>query len=290
MRDDGGTFHPYRGCTVVLATKHHKEKVLGPPLRDAVGLEMCVPDGLDTDLLGTFSGEVERQGSPREVALHKARLGMRMAGKNLGLASEGSFGPHPQMLFLPSDHELLAFVDETRDIVVIQQATSLQTNYAQVTAKTVDELNDFLAKVQFPSHGLVVRPHSGRQPEWLFKGIQEIPALQDAVVRCARVSEDGLAEVETDMRAHMNPMRQQVLRELGMSLGRRLATLCPQCQTPGWGLIRVVPGLPCEWCGEATELIAEEIQGCPRCTYQESGPRTDGLRTAPAAQCSWCNP
>jgi len=52
---------------------HGKERVFARPLRVALGLELVVPEGLDTDRLGTFSGEVERVGSPWEVAIRKAR-------------------------------------------------------------------------------------------------------------------------------------------------------------------------------------------------------------------------
>lgn len=284
------TPHPYQGRQVALATKHQKELVLEQPLREAVGLTIFVPDNLDTDLLGTFSGEVARLGTPREVAIKKARWGMHASGLTLGLASEGSFGPDPQLVFVPAHHELLAFVDEDMGIEVVEQILSSQTNFAHDAAKTVDDLTDFLARAQFPSHGLIVRPNSGLQPGLLFKGITEVSALKDAVTRCATASADGLAHVETDMRAHMNPTRRQVLREVAVSLGRRLATFCPECQTPGWGLVDVVKGLPCEWCGGETTLVRAEVHGCVQCEYRESIPRSDGLRVAPPKDCPWCNP
>ena len=282
--------HPYQGRKAALATKHEKERVLGQPLQAAVGLTLYVPPDLDTDLLGTFSGEVDRQGTPREVALRKARLGMNAAGLTLGLASEGSFGPDPQLLFVPANHELLAFVDDELGIEVVDQILSVKTNYAHEVTKTVEGLKDFLARARFPSHGVIVRPNSGLLPGLLFKGITKFETLKEAVKRCARASEDGLAHVETDMRAHMNPTRRQVLREAAVQLGRRLATLCPECRTPGWGLVDVTRGLPCQWCGKETELVRTEVHGCPRCAYRESNPRSDGLRVASPGNCSWCNP
>lgn len=284
------TPHPYQGRKAALATKHQKERVLRQPLREAVGLEVYVPDGLDTDLLGTFSGEIDRQGTPREVALRKARLGMNAAGLTLGLASEGSFGPDPQLLFVPADHELLVFIDDELGIEVVEQMLSSKTNFAHVEARAFEDLKDFLARTRFPSHGLIVRPNSGLQPGLLFKGIKKVEVLKEALERCASASADGLAHVETDMRSHMNPTRQQVLLEVGVGLGRRLATLCPECWTPGWGLVDVVRGLPCEWCGGETELVRTEIHGCPRCEYRESYPRSDGLCVASPGDCSWCNP
>lgn len=284
-----GSDHPYQGRWAALATKHQKEQVFGRPLRKAVGLALHVPTDLDTDLLGTFSGEVDRHGTSREVALRKARLGMNATGLTLGLASEGSFGPDPQLLFVPVDHEILTFIDDDLGIEVVEQILSPKTNYAHDTAGTFEDLKGFLARARFPSHGLIVRPN-GLQPGLLFKGITKFETLKEALERCTSASEDGLAHVETDMRAHMNPTRQRVLREVAVQLGRRLATLCPECRTPGWGVVDVVRGLPCEWCGGETELIRMEIQGCPRCEYRESVPRGDGLRVASAGDCSLCNP
>ncbi|PSR20060.1 MAG: hypothetical protein C7B45_16755 [Sulfobacillus acidophilus] len=282
--------HPYQGRRVVLATKHQKEHVLGPPLKAALGLDLCVPDDLDTDRFGTFSGDIARQGTPWEVAVRKARQGMKAVGIKLGLASEGSFGPHPQLLFIPSDYELLAFVDDELGIEIVEQVLTVSTNFAHAAVGAVEELEDFFTMTHFPSHGLIVRPNSGLQPGLLFKGITKVDELEEAVGQCSRASTDGLAHVETDMRAHMNPTRQKVLREVAVQLARRLATLCPECRAPGWGLVDVARGLPCEWCGAKTDLVRREIYGCPRCDYRENYPRSDGLEVASAGNCRWCNP
>jgi hypothetical protein len=90
---------PYRGQVAVLTTKHGKERTVARQLRVALGVVATVPREIDTDLLGTFTGEVEQVGTPREVAISKARLGMRASGISLGLSSEGSFGPHPLIPF-----------------------------------------------------------------------------------------------------------------------------------------------------------------------------------------------
>ena len=93
--------HPYQGITAALATKHAKEKVVAPVFA-SLGISLQVPD-IDTDLLGTFSGEIERVGTPKEVALKKARMGMKASGLAYGAASEGSIGPDPVVPFLNSD-------------------------------------------------------------------------------------------------------------------------------------------------------------------------------------------
>ena len=249
-----------------------------------------MPPELDTDILGTFTGEIERHGTPREVALRKARLGMSATGASLGLASEGSFGPHPSVPLVPADHELLAFVDDELGTEVVESVLSLHTNFAHHSAITLADLQDLVVRAHFPSHGLIVRPNSGLQPDLLFKGITDIGALQEAVERCSSASGDGLAHVETDMRAHMNPTRMRVIGELAERMSRRLATLCPQCATPGWGVVDVVRGLPCESCGYETGLVRAEVHGCPRCEHRQIHPRSDGLRVASAGDCTECNP
>lgn len=85
----------YEHETAVLATMHGKQVAVGPPFREILGLKLRLPDDIDTDALGTFTGEVERKGTMLETAIAKARLGMELTGSKLGLASEGSYGPHP---------------------------------------------------------------------------------------------------------------------------------------------------------------------------------------------------
>jgi hypothetical protein len=81
--------HPYHGLPVVLATKHGKERVIGPPLARSPGLRL-VPTAIDTDQFGTFTGEIERTGTPRETALAKAKFGVEISGLPRAIASEGS--------------------------------------------------------------------------------------------------------------------------------------------------------------------------------------------------------
>ncbi len=283
---------PYRGRTAVMATKHQKEVVIGPPLSTALGLALYVPPNLDTDALGTFTGEIPREGPPRSVAVRKARMGMEAAHMSLGLANEGSFGPFPSWPMVPADHEILVFLDDDLGIEVVEQWLSPETNFASVAVHPddADELTEFLGRVKFPGHGLIVRPHSGLREGYLWKGIVDPAVLRDAVARAAAASQDGMAYVETDMRSHMNPSRQQVLATLAARLGERLAAACPACGAPGWGLIDVVRGLACESCGAATPLVKAEVFGCGRCSHQESNPPAHGLAAAPAGDCEWCNP
>ena len=85
----------YRGSSVALLTQHGKEKVVAPLLAAAIGCDVVLVTGFDTDQLGTFTRDIPRSGTQIEAARKKARIGMGLASLPLGLASEGSFGPDP---------------------------------------------------------------------------------------------------------------------------------------------------------------------------------------------------
>ena len=286
----GSVVQSYRDRRASLATKHGKASACRRPLRHALGVELVVPADFDTDALGTVSGEIPRQGTPAEVCLRKARLGMAATGLPLGFASEGSFGPHPSVPFIPADLEIMTFVDDDRDLVVRESVLSMRTNFAHREARGVNELADFLSAVAFPSHALIVRPKTTRAEAPVEKGVASIERLTAAIGFAVGASEDGIAIVETDMRAHLNPTRMAVIRGLAFQLARRLATPCPACAAPGFGRTGERTGLPCEWCESATEWVYLESWTCAACTYGQERPRRDGLHRASAQHCPVCNP
>ncbi len=280
----------YTGRPVVLATKHGKEGCIARPFRAALGLEVRVPVDLDTDILGTFTGEIDRVGSPREVAIRKARLGMSALGESLGIANEGSFIPHPQFPWVYVDHEVMVFVDEERGLELCESYLTTDTNFGHYSAATDEGLEEFVCNSKFPSHGLIVRRNDEIHPEFLFKGITERVSLIKAIHACATSSCDGLARIETDMRAHQNPTRRKAIRRLAFRLARRIATPCPNCESPGWGFEDTVAGLPCGECGTPTTLAQFEIFRCWRCRFERKYDRRDGLLNADARDCPQCNP
>ena len=247
---------------------------------------------LDTDLLGTFSGEVERQGNALECVRRKCEMGLDILGDKAeyGLASEGSFGPHPYIPFLPCDQEILYFIDRKRNFHLHLTHLSEKTNYQMQALDSLEELKIFAESAQFPSHALIIRPNNRGDSGLLFKGIDTTAALEEAFKESRKVSSDGKVWVETDMRAQYNPSRMMAIGELADKLAQRLATSCPACNSPGWGRIKAEKGLHCEYCDQATEMIAHEIYGCVLCDHTETLPRADGLKAAPQMHCSWCNP
>jgi len=270
---------------------HGKERALAPPLETRLGLAVEVPAGLDTDALGTFTGEVPRRGSMRDAALAKARLGMERTGLALGLASEGSYGPHPAALFLEAGLELVVFVDDERGLVVCEQILDEDPRFGHVVAADPAGAADFLERVGFPSHGLVVGANAPPEPppRWT-KGLRDHAALESAIRDAAAASADGRALVQTDMRAHQNPTRMATLARLAGRLAARLATPCPACDAPGFGVVGVRKGLPCRVCGGPSTLVAAEVLGCAGCDHrcERVPPEREG--GADPRTCTLCNP
>ena len=286
----------YAGHVVALATRHGKERVIGRALRWGLGAELLHVQSVDTDALGSFCGTVQRQGDALEACISKANVALREGGTDLAIASEGSFGPHPHLPFLAAGMECMVFVDQGRELTIVEQLLARRTNFshrlvpAPSAAGPEPDLARWLEQVGFPSHGLIVRPHGGELPGPVEKGLRSWEALEPAMQRAAAASPDGLALVETDMRAHCNPTRMAAIRELAFRLIRRIATPCPACQSPGWGLVDQRTGLICGGCGLPTELVLAEVWGCGLCSYREERPRRDGLVAADPGQCGWCNP
>lgn len=282
--------HPYAGARAALATMHRKERAIAPALANLPGFEVIVPPGLDTDRLGTFTGETPRAGTIKEAAIAKARLGMEAAGLPLGLASEGAYGPHPQIPFIAAGVELLVLVDDARGLIVKEHIIEDAPHYHHAVVGAGDDLADFLARVEFPAHGVIVRPNAGApDTATIRKGLQSDQALTEAVRAACAASPDGQAFVQTDMRAHVNPRRMATLTRLAERFAARLARLCPDCGAPGYGMVDVESGLPCAGCGAPSGLVRFEVFGCGACDRRERRPRADGQESADPRHCHLCN-
>ncbi|MBY9068214.1 hypothetical protein K1X12_15005 [Hyphomonas sp. WL0036] len=284
-----GLASAFAGRRAVLATMHGKERAIGPAFRDILGIDIEVPGDLDTDQLGTFSGEIERPGSMDEVLVAKARLGLKVPGLDLAIASEGSFGPHPQMPFIPVGLEKIVLIDAKSGLVAIDQSVDLSPTYVSWETRCLTDIADQVRAAGFPDQAMIVRPHifpASRAQ----RGLQTLENLEAAIVQAARVSSDGLAFVQTDMRAHFNPKRMMSIGSLARKFAGRLSRTCSMCAAPGWGVKRTEQGLPCSWCGAPTQWVLYEVLGCYACDNERPMPRSDGLTEADPAHCQYCNP
>lgn len=269
----------------VLATKHAKEPLIAPPLAAIAGLlvETAV---VETDALGTFTGEVARPGDARTTAIAKARLGMRATGALRGLASEGTIIPDPAVPLLVVDHELVVLVDDEHDVVIVGEATSDELHmFHQIVTAGVDP-RTLLTRADVPPHHLTVRPRQGVGA--ITKGIATLEALRAAIHDAASADPEGQAVVETDLRAHLCPSRRPAIERAAADLARRLMSRCPRCACPGYGVARSLGGLPCETCGSEVPVPAAMEWRCPSCGHHEL--RYTEKLVADRATCPVCNP
>ena len=287
MSEELGKGHPYFGQVAVLTTKHEKLPLIAPPFSQLINLEIKQCNE-DTDQLGTFSGEVERNLPPLETAIKKAKLGMDKAGVSLGLASEGSIGPDAEVGFFTSNVEYLVFVDDTQDLVISEVFRSFDICAGNLVTEPESEISAFLAKVDFPNHKLIVTPNSGPKNS-VVKGIGSWDELKNAIVFNAKHSLDGKVVIQSDLRAHCSPSRQKNIKNVAVLLAKRIATLCVKCQVPGRGRVAYERGVKCLGCGEIKlNAIKREILGCTKCEHRELG---DVIREfLDPSQCDFCNP
>ena len=272
---------------LVIATKHSKETVIAPVLESGCGVKCIVPDDFDTDQLGTFSGEIERQDDPLETARKKCLLAIERTNCDLAVASEGSFGPHPSIIFIPADDELLLFVDKKNNLQIWVREISTNTNFSRKEIKSIHELTDFAHSVQFPSHGLILRSSPFETVD-LVKGIQDWDLLNQTFTRL--ITQYGTVHAETDMRAFCNPTRMNVIQQAAFKLVDKLKSTCPQCAAPGFGITDRREGLPCEWCGLPTRSTLSFISTCQQCGYTQEDHYPNGKEKEDPTYCDYCNP
>ena len=278
--------HPYHGRVASLATRHGKLAAVAPVFRAVVGLDVVAAD-VDTDSLGTFVGDRPRVGTQREAALAKARLGMGESGHRIGLATEASFGPLDSNPFVNACLELVVLVDDDLGLVLAEHEVDYSIPSVSVRLRDAQVESIPLIAAGFPEHGLIVRPEEGYQP--VFKGLHDYDELRAAVRACAQASPSGTVVVENDFRAHHSPTRMQVITRAAERLARRVATLCPSCEAPGWGVIERQSGALCRECGEATGVARSETSGCARCDtrFVRELPEATGVDPR---YCPLCNP
>lgn len=277
----------FRDRTLVIASMHGKELVMRPLIHQYLPVSSITVPQLDTDVFGTFTGEVARVDDPVTTLRNKINAALDLSGETLGIGNEGSFGPHPRLPFVYSDQELVMLIDRVNGIEVTASALSTRTNFAQQRIDTHQDLVDFASRIEFPSHGMILKQLTNGKVTAMRKGILHWEALQAACVMLKKNGTELLAE--SDMRALYNPTRMTVIEQATKNLMKKITTLCPDCRWPGFSCVEVQPGLPCSQCGEPTELPLQRIYQCEHCGYQDE--RIDmNKRFADPQFCNHCNP
>jgi hypothetical protein len=272
---------------LVIATKHNKERVIAPLVLQYLGIADLQSSEFDTDSLGTFSGEIVRKDDSITTVRNKCIQAMELANCDLGIANEGSFGNHPTLFFSTADEEFMIFIDRKNNLEIIERIISVETNYCQEEITTEAELNDFLQKVQFPSHAVILRKSSEDHSE-LYKGLQD---KEEVLSLCNDFwKKYGKVTIETDMRAMYNPTRMQVIEQLTEKLMQKITSTCPSCNTPGFSVTKAIPGLPCESCFAPTKSTLSYILTCTSCLHSEEKMYPHGKKSEDPMYCDFCNP
>lgn len=277
----------FQNRKLVIATKHNKQKVIAPLLEEQLGVKCFVPENFDTDILGTFTGEIERETDPLTAARKKCLMAMDLTDCDLGMASEGSFGPHPFMFFLPADDEILFFADRKNGLEIFARHVSHETNFGGQTVKSITELKEFAIRSKFPSHGLILRK-CHEENTGLIKGITDWETLTQSFDVLNK--QYGEVFAETDMRAMYNPTRMSVIAKAAQKLVDKIHATCPQCDLPGFGIMDAKLGLPCELCGMPTRSVLSYIYRCLKCGYSKEQFYPTGKNCEDPRFCDQCNP
>lgn len=277
----------FKGRKAVIATKHKKEEVIAPILENELGLICVTIKELDTDKFGTFSGEIERVGDPVTILRKKCLMAIETSGINVSVANEGSFGSHPTIFFARADDELIMLLDKENDIEIIERELSLETNFDGTEIKSVDELLAFADKIGFPSHGIILKKAKEN-----FTGIiKESRTIDELIINYEILKNtDGSAYAETDMRAMYNPSRMRTIAKATEKLVQKIKSLCPECGTPGFGVVETENGLPCSMCSVPTRSTLKHIYRCQKCTFQMDKKYPFDKQVEDPQYCDFCNP
>ncbi|MGB3652437.1 MAG: DUF6671 family protein [Rivularia sp. (in: cyanobacteria)] len=279
----------FNNRVAVLASMHKKERVIAPLLEKELGVKVRVPQ-IDTDRFGSFTREIERCGSQIEAARLKAEQALLLTGESLGIASEGSFAPHPSLPYISCNREIVILLDRENNLEIIGEELSTDTNHDCIKVRDIEQAFEFAKKIGFPEHGLVVmlsdRPKNSDE---IIKGITTEKELIEAINYGLTKSPNGEIHLETDMRAMYNPTRMKNIEKATRNLLEKLNSFCPKCSTPGFDIIQRIPGLPCEWCNTPTILTKATIYKCQKCGFRKEKLFPNGEYANPS-QCMYCNP
>lgn len=277
----------FRNRNLLIATKHKKEEVIQPVFESYFGVSCFVPKDFDSDVLGTFSGEVERKLSPIDTAREKCRIVAKNYNADLVIASEGSFGMHPIVGFVPLEEEVLLLTDIKNGLEIKIIERSVKTNFSSREVSDASELLEFAHKAGFPSHGLILKSKVAGKDKF-FKGIVNHRILLNCFQALRKRS--NTVVIETDMRAMYNPTRMEVIKQGAIKLAQKIRSCCPKCSAPGFGAEKSVPGLACSQCSLPTKSIRSHVYQCAHCKYEEEKSFPNGLKTEDPMYCDFCNP
>ncbi len=275
----------FNGKKVVIATMHGKEKVISKLLKQNFNVESFLPSDFNTDVFGTFTRDIKRDGDQLEAARKKAKVALEKSRADIAIASEGSFSPHPMIPFISSNLELVLLIDKASGVEVRGHTRTSETNHNHKKASSLEEVISFAKKVGFPNHGLIVR--KSETSKKMFKEINTWEELEAISKKLLGGFFTKSIFLEADMRAHRNPTRMKAIEEATLDLIKNIKSTCPNCNTIGYCKTKFLKGLPCSFCGLETDTPGTFLYECQKCEKKEERKEKE---FATQDECSFCNP
>lgn len=272
---------------LLIATKHQKEKVIAPLFWREFRNYCFTSDTFDTDILGTFSGEIDRKEDALSTVRKKCVLASEATKCDLVIASEGSFGAHPSLFFAHVNEELIMLKDFKNDIEIVAKEVSMETNFNGKTINSEDDLLEFAKRVSFPSHAIILKPEKNNFSK-IFKGVNSKEVLLKNYKQLKH--EFNSVYVETDMRAMHNPTRMKLIEKVTLKLIDKIKNSCPKCALPGFDIVIATPGLPCENCLLPTRSTLSYLYQCKKCCFEKVLFYPRELKYEDPTYCDYCNP
>ncbi len=277
----------FKGRTLIIATMHGKESIVAPILKRELGVKSVTLKDFNTEVFGTFSGEIERKETPGVTLKAKALAALADSNETLVFASEGSFGPHPSYFFIPANEEMVILLDKQNDLEIMGRYFTENTNFNSREIYTMQDLEEFASLSGFPEHGIILKSTNSVREKEVWK---DFMTLEDLITRAGQLFEKGQKIwAETDMRAMNNPTRMIAIEQAVINLVQNIKSLCPTCNTPGFVVDNVIRGLPCGTCTLPTKSIKTYIYFCKKCKYSIDKFK-EGNSVEDPMYCDFCNP
>jgi hypothetical protein len=272
-----------QGEKVIIATKHGKERVIGPLIESELKAQWMLPKNFDTDALGTFTRERKRRYTQKKTAMKKCKRALRGNDARYAISSEGSFIPHPSIPFVSLDVEVVCFYDKRANRYVFGESSGIPSHHGSKMVHTVSEGMIFAEDQEFPKYGLIVRPHA--KSKKLEKEIATEESLKKALQQV--ILKYGSAFLEVDLRAHKNPERMERIKEAAQDCMQNILRICPTCNAYGFSRAEPIRGAKCKLCLMPSDMVKAEMMRCEVCDYSEERE----LRSEVSPQfCNYCNP
>jgi hypothetical protein len=273
----------FKNKTCLIVSKHQKEIVIAPILNAKLGMKCVSNATIDTDALGTFTGEIERDKSPYDTVKDKCLLGQDLPGVDFIVANEGSFGAHPFIPFITADEEFICLYDVHENEFIVEKMLFYETNFSTVKITNVAELDDVLMKLNFPSHGVILRTEN-----LIIKDLFDLDEIRKCVVEM--LFQQGDCNIDTDMRAMHNPTRMKCIEQLTMKFTNTLASTCNQCGWHGFTIVEHKEGLACSLCNRPTKSTLYHLYKCKKCNFEKKKLFPHNKEVEDPTYCDWCNP